>query len=118
MVQLYAELQIKRKIPLRNREVHAKKLLNELNKVWHDYENIKKTRKAVSIPDKKSGCYIEVKGAAGSDLIYKSLENITQGIRLCNIHEDQTDTETTIRATVFIPDTKRGYFIKKIKEYA
>lgn len=106
------------KIPLRDRIVHAQKLKRKLDKVWEVFEKKKEQRKAIFIADNKNGCYIDVKGSIGADLIYKSLENIRYGIRLCNIKVEKIQEEQFTRATVFIPEKQRGYFLKRIKEYA
>ncbi|MBN1698882.1 MAG: S8 family peptidase [Spirochaetales bacterium] len=108
----------KLRIPVRDRIIHAQRIKEKLDKVWNYFDKKKEQRKAISMPDVKSGCYIDVLGATGADLIYKSLENIKYGIKLCNVKEENIEQNQPVRATVFIPENMRGYFLKKVKEYA
>ena len=48
-----------------------------------------------------------------SELNTKSLENIREGVRLLNIHEEYGVT----KATVYVPKEKIGYFLQKVEEY-
>lgn len=73
-------------------------------------------QKQVAAVRYKDGIYLEFSGAPGYDLAIKSLENRKEGIRLLNVHED--NTTNTVKATVYIPSGKENYFIKKIEDYA
>lgn len=62
----------------------------------------------------KDGMYLEFSGAKNYDLAVKSLENISNGIRLLNVKKE----DDTIKATVYVPNGKEALFLKKIELYA
>ncbi|MFR8745526.1 hypothetical protein [Gemmiger formicilis] len=72
------------------------------------------TQKQVAAIRHKEGIYLEFSGAAGYDLCTKSLENYSSGIRLLNVREENG----TVKATVYVPENKAGYFIEKVQAYA
>jgi len=96
--------------PKRDRYAHSKKLQDKFLSAWEEDENIKKT--AIAISENK-GTYIEFKGQKGFKLITKSLENISQKVRLCNV---RTENDITI-ATVFVPNKKKKFFLDRINAY-
>ena len=51
------------------------------------------------------------------DLKIKSLEDIRGGIRLLNVRTVGEDTQAVQLATVYIPKSKSGHFLKKILDY-
>lgn len=109
------------KIPYRNDlDAHKTKLLQEYKEAERQFEQY--TPQQVAAIKYNSGTYIEFSGADNYDLVVKSLENTTQGIKLLNIRDivSTVDNEChiTTKATVFIPQGKEQYFIKKITEYA
>lgn len=61
--------------------------------------------------------YLEFRSQAGHDLLTKSLENLTQKIRLLNIRTEGEEEEETTIATVYIPAGKEEYFLKIIRQY-
>ena len=71
------------------------------------------SQKQVAAIRVKEGLYLEFSGAAAKELNVKSLENISNGIRLLNV---QYENDTT-RATVFVPAGKESFFLKRTKEY-
>lgn len=73
------------------------------------------TQKQVAAIKYKNGTYLEFAGEKGYELATKSLENRPQGIRLLNV---RTDSDGTIKATVYVPEGKMSYFLKKIEVYA
>lgn len=87
-----------------------------IHKKLTDCYNESLTQKQVAAIKYKSGTYLEFSSASEYDLTIKSLENRSQGIYLLNVQEDK-DTQT-IKATVYIPEGKESYFIKKIEDYA
>lgn len=95
-----------------NSKSHAAFIERKLNEC---YER-SKTQKQVAAIRYKEGVYLEFSSATKHDLAIKSLENLTQGIRLLNVKSDE-ETET-IKATVYIPAGKELYFIKKIEAYS
>lgn len=63
---------------------------------------------------KMKGTYAEFSGVQGLELATKSLENRQTGIRLLNV---QTIDGVT-KATVYIPEGKEQFFLKRMEEYA
>jgi len=102
----------KPRIPNRNRATHSEYLRGRLTAAWEEAEN----RQAVAHMDRK-GVYLDFISDAGADLVLKSLEARRSGIRLLNVHKGETEEEET-RATVYIPNRKRGYFLRRIAKYA
>lgn len=103
------------KFPTRNRQSHSAKLHEQWAAIWTKAREEQESRVAVSMPV-TGGVYIEFEGAAGYELVTKSLENRKSGIRLLNVRENLEQKIT--RATVFIPVGKQDFFLKKILEYA
>ncbi len=73
------------------------------------------TQKQVAAIKYKNGTYLEFAGESGYELATKSLENRKQGIRLLNV---RTDDDGIIKATVYVPEGKISYYLKKIEAYA
>lgn len=100
----------------RDRNVHGQYLLHQLDSVW----KINEQRKAMfaTIKD-RHGTYIEVKGAENCDLLFKSLDNATEGIEFLNLRDEKSeDGNASLQsATVFIPEGKESYFNKKVQQY-
>lgn len=103
------------KFPERDPLAHSIRLQEQWAAIWARANEEQATRKAVSMPV-KDGIYIEFEGAAGYELVTKSLESQKSGIRLLNVRHDTEQIIT--RATVFIPSGKQKLFLKKIAEYA
>ena len=99
--------------PRSNRIQHGKWIESQFDLAWKEAEKSCKDKLAVSA-SAREGVYLQVKGKAGYDLLTRSLENTSQGIRLANI---QTDSDNVISATIFIPNKKHDFFIKKIEKY-
>ena len=99
------------KFPKRtNQRAHADYIRQELDKCKQQ----DLTQKQVAAIRHKEGIYLEFSGAAGYDLCTKSLENYSSGIRLLNVREENG----TVKATVYVPENKAGYFIDKVQAYA
>ena len=104
------------KIPRRNRNQHGRRILQQLEQVWQESNN----EFLVAFPE-RTGIYLEFISSPGFELAIKSLENLRQGIRLCNVRTvkrkvKKEETEITL-ATVFIPNNKREFFFKKVEQY-
>ena len=106
---------IQHAIPIRDRTLHAEKILKLFENAWMQSKINADERQVFSLPTRQ-GTYLEFKGAAGFDLSTKSLEDFQSGIRLRSIRKDEL-TKTTI-ATVYVPKGKEQRFLKKIREYA
>lgn len=72
------------------------------------------TQKQVAAIRHKEGTYLEFIGAENHDLCTKAFDNYTSGIRLLNVRDDNG----TVKATVYIPSGKTGYFLEKVQAYA
>lgn len=104
------------KTPTRNRNQHGKKIYQQLERAWQESEN----EYLVAYPE-RTGIYLEFISSPDFELKIKSLENLRQGIRLCNVRTEERiinekETEVTL-ATVFIPNNKREFFFKKVEQY-
>lgn len=108
----------KGKIPFReNRRLHSERLELEFTKAWESVGKNHKEIGTVTVPT-RHGVYLEIKGQEGYDLITKSLENITQHVRLCNVKtEIDENNNETVFSTVFVPEDKRDFFLKKLNKY-
>ena len=96
-----------------DRAAHAAVVIRRLEEAWESAQE----RQAVVHAD-RSGIYLEFISEPGFDLALKSLEARKSGIRLLNVRtEGEGETETT-RATVFVPRSKSGHFLRKANAYA
>lgn len=105
------------KIPVRNRNQHSNKLLQEFTKAENTIQQTKQQRTQNDLPV-KGGSYWEFSGRAGYSLVTKSLEDLPKNIRLLNIKtEGDTSDNTTIKAVVYVPEDEEKIFRKKITDY-
>jgi hypothetical protein len=104
------------RIPERERGQHSTRLLRKFDQMWREKASQIEERTTQSIPS-NTGTYIQFTSALDSDLLTKSLENISNGIRLLNIQEETINDRTQIKASVFVPHGKENYFVEKIKKY-
>ena len=101
--------------PVRNsRKEHGERIKNQFEHAWREAEEKHQHRMAVSM-SVRDGVYLQIKGKTGYDLLTQSLEDSRQGVRIANI---QVNEESETCATVFIPNTKHDFFIKKINKYS
>ena len=98
--------------PRDSRMMHGEQVKHQFEIAWKEAKSCE-DRLAVSAST-RGGVYLQIKGKVGYDLLTKSLEDTRQGVRLHNV---QTDEAGIICATVFIPNKKQDYFIKKINKY-
>lgn len=73
------------------------------------------SQKQISAVKHKNGMYLEFSGESGYELATKSLESRQQGIRLLNVRNEE---DGTTKATVYVPEGKISYYLKKIDAYA
>lgn len=99
--------------PQREPNAHAAYIQRKLSECYAAHTL---TQRQVAAIRYKKGVYLEVSGAQGYDLVLKGLEAPQEGVRLANVKTDP-DTET-IKATIYIPEGKESYLIKKIEKYA
>ena len=103
--------------PRSSRRSHAERLEGDFIRAWELVEGNQEETCTVSVAS-RHGVYLEIKGQAGYDLITKSLENITQHVRLCNVKTEEDDEGQKITSsTVFVPENKRDFFVKKLNKY-
>jgi len=104
------------KIPVVNRLEHGQKLLKQFRKAWEEAKSINARRRAVSLAV-KDGIYLEFESAPDFELVTKSLERPSSGIRLLNIRTEDINGEKIHKATVFVPRGKESFYLKKIQDY-
>lgn len=111
------QIRITHKYPMReNAQQHGERLLQE-------YAQAKVAARTYS-PEQvaaiktKNGCYFDISGLKGKELVIKSLEAVSSGIRVCNVHVAGERDNAEITATVYIPDSKENIFVNKLKKYA
>ncbi len=108
--------------PVRDRKKHSDFLKTRFNDAWD--ESLSDYAVSHSIRD---GVYLEFVSSPDFDLMLKSLEAESQGIRLLNVREreeksinpetGQEEIHITTFATVYLPFEKKQYFLKKNKYY-
>ncbi|MBN8879664.1 MAG: S8 family peptidase [Sphingobacteriales bacterium] len=104
-------------IPVRNRDLHSNKLLQEFTIAENAIQQTRRERGQNDLPV-KSGSYWEFSGRAGYSLVTKSLEDLSKNIRLLNIKtEGDTPDNTTIKAVAYVPEDEEKMFRKKITDY-
>jgi len=104
-------------LPLRDRQTHAQYLATKFDEIWTAVGAEKQGREALSLPT-SSGTYLEFSSANNFDLVSKSLEDRTQGVRLLNIRTIETERTRSTKALVYIPAGKEHFFLNKIEKYA
>jgi len=105
-----------RKRKVRNRIQHGEYIKQKLEEAFLESDNEVAALHAV-----RHGIYLEFQSSPGFELAVKSLENLSAGIRLCNIRVDKKTVEgsevATTYATVYIPNAKRQFFFEKVEKY-
>ncbi|MFQ5615463.1 MAG: S8 family peptidase [Anaerolineales bacterium] len=66
----------------------------------------------------RHGAYFDFISEPGFDLVIKSLEAQLSGIRLLNVRREGEGEQEQTFATVYVPHSKRGHFLRKIKAYS
>ena len=96
-----------------DRPRHALYVQQKLEEAWRTAID----RQAVAHAERQ-GVYLEFSSEPGFDLYLKSLESRQSGIRLLNVRKDGPEGSEITRATVFVPQSKSGHFIRKVVAYA
>jgi len=99
-------------LPQRNRQRHAEQLLAQLAAIQEEESDVVSQQKAIGL-DAGWGLYISFESEPDFDLKFESLEFQRSGIELCAIKQSERKTI----ATVFVPEGKLSYFLKKISQY-
>lgn len=111
-------VRITHKYPVREDPVqHGNRLLREYAQAKAASERAYSAEQVAAIKA-KDGNYYDISGLKGKELVVQSLENVSSGIRICNVRASEVDGEEEVTATVFVPDAKEHIFLKKLQEYA
>ncbi len=98
--------------PPRNRAQHADALIRQIQQAQAQESNIVDQQKAFGL-DVGNGIYLSFDSEPSFDLKFESLEFQRSGIELCSIKQ----IGEQIIATVFVPEGKLAYFLKKLTQY-
>jgi hypothetical protein len=99
-------------IPVKDRNSHGQYIQSCLEQAWEDSES-----EHVAMHTTRNGVYLEFVSSPGFELMVKSLENLTQGIRLCNVRTLKLDEQVITYATVYVPDAKKKFFFERVEKY-
>lgn len=99
-------------IPARNRQTHAQQLLDQIQQIQIQETEIIEQQKAFGL-DGYNGIYLSFESEPDFELKFASLEFQSGGIELCNVKLVDGKTQ----ATIFVPEGKLAYFLKKIIQY-
>jgi Subtilase family len=100
-------------LPPRGRAAHAQHLIQELARIAPQAQQRAEEQRAQGI-DAGIGIYLVFESEPEFDLKFESLEFTRSGIELCAVKR-LPDNRT--QATVFVPDGKLGFFLKRIEAY-
>lgn len=105
------------KHPERNRGGHAKKLNSDLGNVFLELEQERKSSDSEPESVGEPGFYLDVEfSTSEKDKVLKSLENHPRKIELMSVSASSRSGEY-LEATLFVPESKKDYFEKKIAAY-
>ncbi len=108
-------------LPTRDRIAHAAWLTHRFNEAWKDLDEQRQFRNAHSLSC-RNGCYLEVKGRVGYELIANSLEDRRSkklsGARLVSVQTTEKNNSEEIHAIVYIPSGQERKFIQKVYDYS
>lgn len=97
----------------RNRAQHAANLLRQLDDIGEETEHRVTAQKAEGV-DAGNGVYLQFDSEPGFDLKFESLEFGPSGIELCAVRRT---ADNRVQATVFVPDGKLSFFLKRVADY-
>jgi hypothetical protein len=97
----------------RDRAQHAAHLLGQLQDIQEKAEE-RVAAQETHGADARIGIYLQFLSDPGFDLKFESLNYGPSGIELCTVNRAPNNQ---IRATVFVPDGKLAYFLKRITDY-
>ena len=95
-----------------DREAHAQMLLRQL-RASQDEASHNVARRADILPESQNGIYLTIEGRPQEPLLTKKLERKKGNIELLAVKQEADRTT----ATVFVPETARGFFTKTIEDY-
>lgn len=97
----------------RNRAQHAEQLLAQLKDIDEKTVERVAAQKAEGV-DAGNGVYLQFDSEPGFDLKFESLDFGRSGVELCAVRRAADDR---VQATVFVPDGKLSFFLKRIEDY-
>lgn len=96
----------------RDRAGHAAQLLAQLEQIERSAQQRIAEQRAEGV-DAGNGIYLQFDSEPGFDLKFESLEFSRRGIELCAVKKSDNRTQ----ATVFVPEGKLSFFLKRITDY-
>lgn len=96
----------------RDRAGHAAHLLSQLEQIERSAQQRIAEQRAEGV-DAGNGIYLQFDSEPGFDLKFESLEFSRSGIELCAVKKSDNRTQ----ATVFVPEGKLSFFLKRITDY-
>jgi hypothetical protein len=100
-------------LPRRGRAAHAQHLIQELAQIAPQAQQRAEEQRAQGI-DAGVGIYLVFESEPEFELRFESLEFTRSGIELCAVRRLP---DNRMQATVFVPDGKLAYFLKRIEAY-
>ena len=101
------------RLPARNRAAHAQRLIRELEQIAPQAQQRAEEQRAQGI-DAGVGIYLVFESEPSFELKFESLDFNRSGIELCAVRRM---AENRMQATVFVPDGKLAFFLKRIEAY-
>jgi hypothetical protein len=100
-------------LPPRGRAAHAQHLMQELAQIAPQAQQRAQQQRAQGI-EAGIGSYLLFESEPDFELKFESLEFTPSGIELCAVRRLP---DNRMQATVFVPDGKLGYFLRRIEAY-
>ncbi len=100
-------------LPPRERAAHARRLIEELAQVAPEAQQRAEAQKAEGL-DTGIGILLAFESEPGFELKFESLEFAPSGIELCAV---KRLPDNHMLATVFVPEGKLAFFLKRIEAY-
>lgn len=100
-------------LPRRGRAAHARQLIEELAEIAPQAQQRAEEQRAQGI-DAGIGIYLVFESEPDFELKFESLEFTRSGIELCAVRRLP---DNRMQATVFVPDGKLGFFLRRIEAY-
>lgn len=97
----------------RDRAQHAARLLGQMEGIEPRAAERVAAQKAEGV-DAGNGVYLQFDSEPGFDLKFESLDFGPSGIELCAVRRVPNDR---LQATVFVPDGRLSFFLKRIMDY-
>jgi hypothetical protein len=97
----------------RDRAQHAAHLLGQLENIQEKAQERVAAQKAEGV-DAGNGIYLQFQGEPGFDLQFDSLDVRSSGIELLAVRKAPNNR---VQATVFVPDGKLAFFLKRVTDY-